>query len=37
MFLAIDDLWLYNYHNHQYDGTTLVIFETIQFIEQKQW
>ena len=37
MFLAIDDLWLYNYHSHRYDGTTLVVFETIQFIEQKQW
>ena len=29
MFLAIDDLWLYNYHSHQYDGTALTIFETI--------
>ena len=37
MFLALDDLWLYNYHNHQYDGTPLTIFETIQFIEEKQW
>ena len=37
MFLALDDLWLYNYHNHQYDGTALTIFETIQFIEEKQW
>ena len=37
MFLALDDLWLYNYHNHRYDGTALTIFETIQFIEEKQW
>ena len=37
MFLALDDLWLYNYHGHQYDGTTLTIFETIQFVEEKQW
>ena len=37
MFLALDDLWLYNYHSQQYDGTALTIFETIQFIEEKQW
>ena len=32
LFLAVDDLWLYNYHRNQYDGTALVVFETIQFI-----
>ena len=37
MFLAVDDLWLYNYHSHKYDGTALTIFETIQFIEEQQW
>ena len=37
MFLALDDLWLYNYHKIHYDGTALTIFETIQFIEEKKW
>ena len=37
MFLAVDDIWLYNYHQMQYDGTVKVIFETIQFMEEKQW
>ena len=37
MFLAVDDLWLYNYHSNQYDGTALTVFETIQLIEEKQW
>ena len=37
LFLAVDDLWLYNYHSNQYDGTALVVFETIQFIEERQW
>ena len=26
LFMALDDLWLYNYHKKQYDGTTLAIF-----------
>ena len=37
MFLALDDLWLYNYHRVHYDGTALTIFETIQLIEEKRW
>ena len=32
LFLTVEDLWLYNYHRNQYDGTALVVFETIQFI-----
>ena len=30
---AVDDLWLYNFHLQEYDGTVLVVFETIDFIE----
>ena len=37
MLLAMDDLWLYNYHKMHYDGTALTIFETIAFVEEKQW
>ena len=37
LLLAVDDLWLYNFHLQEYDGTVLMIFETIDFIEQKQW
>ena len=36
-FVAIDDLWLYNYHKRQYDGTVKTVFNTIRFIEEKQW
>ena len=32
LFLAVDDLWLYNFHSKQYDGTVEIIFETIDFI-----
>ena len=32
LFLAMDDLWLYNFHLQEYDGTVLVVFETIDFI-----
>ena len=24
--LALDDLWLYNYHKNDYDGTALTVF-----------
>ena len=37
LLLAVDDLWLYNYHRNQYDGTALVVFETIQFIQEQQY
>ena len=37
MFLALDDLWLYNYHRVHYDGTALTMFETIQLIEERKW
>ena len=25
LFLAMDDLWLYNFHLQEYDGTVLVV------------
>ena len=37
LFLAVDDLWLYNFHSQDYDGTVEIVFETIDFIEEKQW
>ena len=37
LLLAVDDLWLYSFHLQEYDGTVLVVFETIDFTEQKQW
>ena len=37
LFLAVEDLRLYNYHSHEYDGIALKIFETIQFMEEQQW
>ena len=37
MFAAIDDIWLYNYHQREYDGTIQAVFETIRFVEEKQW
>ena len=26
LFLAVDDLWLYNFHSQQYDGTVELVF-----------
>ena len=37
MFLCLNGLWLYNYHNQTYDGTVLTVFETIRFVQEKQW
>ena len=37
MFMVIDDLWLYNFHQKQYKGIIQDIFITIKFIEDKQW
>ena len=37
LFMAIDDLWLYNYHNKKYKGIIRDVFITIKFIEEKQW
>ena len=35
--MVIDDLWLYQYHQQEYDGIIKVVFETIALIEEKQW
>ena len=37
MFAAVDDIWLYNYHKREYDGTIHTVFETIRFVEEQQW
>ena len=37
MFMMIDDLWLYQYHQQEYEGIVRDIFSTIAFIEEKQW
>ena len=37
LFVALDDLWLYNFHKVEYDGSVEVVFKTIKFIEDKQW
>ena len=37
MFMVIDDLWLYQYHQQEYEGIVRDIFSTIAFIEEKQW
>ena len=37
LFVALDDLWLYNFHKNDYDGTMNTVFRTIKFIEDKQW
>ena len=33
LFLAVDDLWLYQYHQQQYKGIVRDAFKTISFIE----
>ena len=37
LFVALDDLWLYNFHKNDYDGSVDAVFKTIKFIEDKQW
>ena len=37
MFMMVDDLWLYQYHQQEYDGIIKVVFETISLVEEKQW
>ena len=32
LFMAIDDLWLYQYHKKKYDGIVKTVFSTISFI-----
>ena len=37
IFFMVDDLWLYQYHKREYDGIVKRVFETISFLEEKQW
>ena len=37
IFFMVDDLWLYQYHKREYDGVMRKVFETISFLEEKQW
>ena len=37
IFMAVDDLWLYQYHQQQYDGIVEDVFRVISFVEEKQW
>ena len=37
MFMIWNDLWLYQYHQQEYDGIVRDTFKIISFIEQKQW
>ena len=35
--MMVDDLWLYQYHQQEYEGIIKDIFATIALIEEKQW
>ena len=35
--MVVDDLWLYQYHQKEYDGIIRDVFKIIAFIESKQW
>ena len=37
VFMMVDDLWLYQYHEQEYDGIIKDVFETISLIEERQW
>ena len=37
LFMVVDDLWLYEYHQKEYDGTLKTVFNTISLFEEKQW
>ena len=37
VFLALEDLWLYDYHQQSYDGLTREVIDVISFLEQHQW
>ena len=37
VFMVVDDLWLYQYHQKEYEGIIRDVSRTIVFIEQKQW
>ena len=35
--MMLDDLWLYQYHQKEYEGIIRDVFATIAFIEENQW
>ena len=37
VFMMVDGLWLYQYHQQQYDGILSDIIKIIAFMEEKQW
>ena len=37
LFLVLDDLWLYNFHENEYDGITKELLTNIKLFEEKQW
>ena len=37
IFMMVDDLWLYQYHQQEYDGIIKIVFGTISLVEEKQW
>ena len=37
VFMAVDDLWLYRYHQKEYDGIVESVFTVISLVEEKQW
>ena len=37
IFVALDDLWLYQYHEQEYDGVMKDIFELISLTQERQW
>ena len=37
VFMVVDDLWLYQYHQKRYEGIIRDVFRTIALIESKQW
>lgn len=36
-YMVLEEIWLYNYHKQDYNGTIEDIFETIRMIEDKKW
>ena len=37
LLFVIDNLWLYNFHQQEFDGTTESVLEAISFFEEKKW
>ena len=37
VFMVIDELWLYQYHQKEYEAISRDVFATIAFMEEKQW